>query len=261
MITTRSQTQKHSARSSLLPLGDLHEAKRITKPKPNLNSKSKPKPKSKPQPRSKFPSAYHRAPISPTTFGLIQERPLCHDLYPLLIQAILWNQTTGRAALPVLITLLSRYPDPVALSTAPLPDLTSLLQPIGLHNQRAARLMAFGAAWVASPPCAERRYVRRDYSEKGDGRDARVGEVLGVEDERVGWEVAHLPGMGPYALDSYRIFARDRMRGLQGVKGVEPEWKRVRPGDKDLRAWLRWRWEREGWVWDPVGGKVVGRIM
>lgn len=34
----------------------------------------------------------------------------------------------------------------------------------------------------------------------------------------------------------------------------EPEWKRVIPLDKELRACLRWMWLREGWEWDPLTG-------
>ena len=67
------------------------------------------------------------------------------------------------------------------------------------------------------------------------------------------WEIAHLPGVGPYALDSFRIFHRDEMRGLaedwlgKGAEGkdFEPEWKRVVPLDKELKAYVNWRWSKE----------------
>ena len=35
----------------------------------------------------------------------------------------------------------------------------------------------------------------------------------------------------------------------------QPEWMRVLPADKELRACLRWMWMREGWEWDPVSGE------
>jgi methyl-CpG-binding domain protein 4 len=41
--------------------------------------------------------------------------------------------------------------------------------------------------------------------------------------------------------------------GLSGV--FEPEWKRVQPEDKELRAFLRWCWMREGVVWDADTGE------
>jgi len=32
-------------------------------------------------------------------------------------------------------------------------------------------------------------------------------------------------------------------------KMFEPEWMRVVPKDKELRAFLRWKWLKEGWNW------------
>ncbi|KAI9663558.1 MAG: hypothetical protein M1831_002567 [Alyxoria varia] len=37
----------------------------------------------------------------------------------------------------------------------------------------------------------------------------------------------------------------------------EPEWKRVLPHDKELRAYLKWMWKRDGWRWDPYTGHRV----
>lgn len=133
------------------------------------------------------------------------------------------------------------------------------------------------------------------------------------------WEIAHLPGVGAYAIDSWRIFCRDVLRGVatawdgedaeasamvhsaschhksnqRDARGhdvnsdldldaqdeetrtghasprehrelmavgetrsqFEPEWMRVVPLDKELRAYLRWKWLKNGWVWDPLTGK------
>ncbi|KAF2851600.1 hypothetical protein T440DRAFT_478141 [Plenodomus tracheiphilus IPT5] len=153
-------------------------------------------------------------------------------------------------ACPVLFKVLTDYPSPAELALASLPNLAALLQPIGLHNLRAKRLIALANTWVAAPPCKERRYRRLNYPNKGDGADVKPGELLELNDEREGWEIAHLPGMGAYALDSYRIFHRDRLRGVEGMEGVEPEWKRVRPSDKELVPYLLWRREKE-----DVGGQ------
>ena len=35
----------------------------------------------------------------------------------------------------------------------------------------------------------------------------------------------------------------------------EPEWKRVLPTDKELRAWMTWMWLKEGWVWNKETGE------
>ena len=37
----------------------------------------------------------------------------------------------------------------------------------------------------------------------------------------------------------------------------EPEWKRVLPKDKELRAYLKWMWERDGWSWNPYTGEKI----
>lgn len=181
--------------------------------------------------------------LQPAKYGLIQER-ICDSLYALVVQAILWNQTRGDMARPVLFELLSAYPSPTELAEAPMQDLINMLQPIGLHRIRATRLIALAEAWLAAPPCKERRYRRLHYPNHGCGADVKPGEVLGPDDEREGWEIAHLPGMGAYALDSYRIFYRDRLRGVEGLDGVEPEWKRVIPTDKELKPYLKWRQEQ-----------------
>jgi methyl-CpG-binding domain protein 4 len=180
-------------------------------------------------------------PLRPATFGLIQER-ICSSLYALVVQAILWNQTRGLMARPVLFALLAKYPTPKELSKASLDELTAMLQPIGLHNIRAIRLIALANAWLAAPPCKERRYRKLHYPSRGCGTDVKPTEVLGLEDEREGWEIAHLPGMGAYAIDSYRIFYRDKLRDVELGEGVEPEWKRVVAEDKDLKAYLKWKW-------------------
>ncbi|KAF2088072.1 DNA glycosylase [Saccharata proteae CBS 121410] len=213
-----------------------------------------------PIPSQAYDPAHLPLNLQPASFGLIQEQ-VCSSLYALLIQAILWNQTRGVQARPILFSLLRLCPTPADLASASHSTLAALLQPIGLHNIRATRLIAFARTWVAARPCKENRYRRLHYPRKGDGSDVGPNEVLDADDARAGWEVAHLPGMGPYALDSFRIFGRDELRGLAGVDGVEEEWRRVVPQDKDLRAYLKWKWRNEGWEWDPqIGSRVRARV-
>ena len=108
-----------------------------------------------------------------------------------------------------------------------------------------------------------KRYKKQNYPLKGDGRGVANDEVLDDDDERVAWEISHLPGLGPYSHDSWRMFCRDELRGVaKGWNGddaadpdvFEPEWKRVIPLDKELRAWLTWMWLKEGWVWNKETG-------
>ncbi|EWZ40718.1 DNA glycosylase [Fusarium oxysporum Fo47] len=208
-------------------------------------------------------SASRIPPISKERFGLIQET-VGRDLYKLLVAAVLWNRTRGSQAHPVFQKLISQYPTPTHLAEACFSDLADLIRPIGLHNSRAARFIAFAKTWLEKPPNKSRRYRKLHYPLQGDGLDIGKDEVLDEDDVRQGWEVAQLPSLGPYAIDSYRIFHRDMLRGsaddwngLNAVRGFEPEWKRVVPLDKELRAYLRWMWLKEGWIWNPeTGGKI-----
>ena len=105
------------------------------------------------------------------------------------------------------------------------------------------------------------------YPCRGDGADIPKGvDYVDDGDKRVAWEIGHLPSIGAYALDSWRIFCRDELRDVGAEMPIElmeekveedlkGEWTRVVPLDKELRAYLRWRWGRCGWVWDPESGE------
>jgi hypothetical protein len=208
-------------------------------------------------------SASRIPPIHASRFGLIQES-LSTNLYALLVATVLWNRTRGVQARPIFNELISKYPTPNHLAEASFQELADLIRPIGLYNSRAARFIAFAKAWIENPPCKTKRYRKLHYPMKGAGSDVGKDEVLDEDDKRQGWEVAHLPSLGPYALDSYRIFHRDMLRGLakdwngaEAKPGFEPEWKRVVPLDKELRPFLRWMWLKEGWIWNPESGHKV----
>jgi methyl-CpG-binding domain protein 4 len=123
-----------------------------------------------PVPKPSRPMSNHR-------YGLIQEE-IQDNLFYLLVQSILWNQTWGRSARPVLDTILSLYPTPEKMADAVLSELTLIIQPIGLHNRRAKRLIDLAQIWLAAPPCKERRYRKVGYPAKQSGKDIEVGEVL-----------------------------------------------------------------------------------
>jgi methyl-CpG-binding domain protein 4 len=212
--------------------------------------------------------------LQPSRYGLIQER-IRESLWALVVQAILWNQTTAKAGRPVLFTLLSQYPTPQSMAVAKVDAVFEVIRVLGLGKIRSERLIKMAEAWVAAPPDPARRYGKKNYPREGDNLDVRDGELLGPDDERTGWEIAHLPGVGPYALDSYRIFYRDQLRGIEGAETasrldasgnkkrgrppkrdiVEAEWQRVVPEDKDLKPYVEWRWKEEGWLWDGETGK------
>ena len=204
-------------------------------------------------------------PLQSTSFGLVQER-LSHDPFRLLIAVIFLNKTRGSVALPVFYELMERYPTPADLAAANQEDVVQVIQHLGLQNQRAKKCINLAKAWLERPPEKGKRYRVLHYPKRDDGKDVRPDEILSEEDERVAWEIGQLPGIGVYAIDSWRIFCRDELRGLptglpkeltpeSREEDLQKEWTRVLAGDKELRAYLRWRWLRNGWEWDPVTGE------
>lgn len=201
-------------------------------------------------------------PIDAPSFGLIQEQ-LAHDPFRLLIATIFLNRTRGGVAIPVLFQVFSRYPTVEAMAAAELSDLVSMIHGLGFQNQRAKKCIGLAQTWLAQPPTKGRRYRELHYPQKRDGKDVGPDECIDDDDPRVAWEIAHLPGVGAYSLDSWRVFCRDELRGLaqdwngRGAQApnFQPEWRTVLPYDKELRAYLTWMWLKEGWVWDRETGK------
>jgi methyl-CpG-binding domain protein 4 len=114
-------------------------------------------------------------------------------------------------------------------------------------------------AWLRDPPTKGRRHRSLYYLVKSNGVGRRRLEISGNGNEVEGaLEVAHIPGLGPYAYDSWQIFCCDVLcrratdhnrRGMdQTISPFVPEWRRVLLLDKELRAHLRWMWLREGQV-------------
>ncbi|MCJ1295851.1 hypothetical protein MMC34_007415 [Xylographa carneopallida] len=204
--------------------------------------------------------------LNATSFGLVQER-LCHEPFRLLVAVMFLNKTRGKVALPVCYDLFARYPSAEDLANANFEELSGMIHELGLQNQRAERMIKLAQTWVLKPPTKGQRYRMLHYPGKEDGKDIpKGGEAIDDEDPRTAWEIAHLPGTGAYAMDSWRIFCRDELRGLPTglqedldpesiVIEMQQEWTRVLPLDKELRAYLRWRWLRLGWTWDPVTGE------
>ncbi|KAL8936944.1 MAG: hypothetical protein Q9216_004675 [Gyalolechia sp. 2 TL-2023] len=215
-------------------------------------------------------------PLSSTSFGLVQES-LASNPFHLLIAVIFLNKTRGAVAMPVFYAFITRFPNPESLAAADLPDVVAFFQNLGLQNQRAKKCIALAKAWLVDQPAKGKRWRRLHYPKVGDGKDIKGNEEP-IEDEsedgRVAWEVGHLPGIGAYGIDSWRIFCRDELRGLGNAalpalpadgneelrretetEEIGKEWTRVLPLDKELRAYLRWRWLRLGWEWDPKTGE------
>ncbi|KAK4101744.1 DNA glycosylase [Parathielavia hyrcaniae] len=239
--------------------------------------------KKKPRPPRGTVSSLPVPPLSTDRFGLIQEE-LADDPFRLLIAITFLIRTTGKAAIPVFRQLMERFPSPETLAAADPAEIVALIHPLGLSAVRCAAVQKYARVWLERMPSREVRYGVKNYPLPGDGRHVKAVEEFGPEDgdgadvnvgvcpvdavadardRAVGcaWEIGHLT-QGPYALDSWRIFCRDVLLGRSGhwtgkggPSGFQPEWMRVLPRDKELRACLRWMWMREGWEWDPLTGE------
>ncbi|KAI6709121.1 hypothetical protein JHW43_008347 [Diplocarpon mali] len=208
-------------------------------------------------------------PLSAPHFGLIQEK-LAHDPFRLLIAVTFLIRTHGKHAIPVFFELMEKYPTPEALAAAEKDDIVHIIRHLGLQNQRASTYQMYAKIWVEDPPMKDKRHPVRGYADSSvSGRNIKGGEMISDSGDRSAWEIGHMT-QGPYAIDSWRIFCRDVLRGVAegwngegAVEGFQPEWMRVLPEDKELRAYLRWMWLKEGFCWDPFTGEkeVAGQEL
>ena len=205
-------------------------------------------------------------PLDASQFGLAQEQ-YSYDPFKLLVAVLFLNKTRGTVSMPLCEKLFALYPNPLAFASANVEELTGLIRPLGLQKKRAKSLVCLGQAWLQNPPQKGKRYRSLHYPSHGDGKGIQ-DEPISDDDPRVAWEIAHLPTVGRYALDSWRIFCRDKLRGMpSGLVGIDlgvdmrdekgQEWTSVLPKDKELRAYIKWRWLRLGYLWDPLTGHKV----
>ncbi|KAL6802248.1 hypothetical protein J3E68DRAFT_395653 [Trichoderma sp. SZMC 28012] len=213
-------------------------------------------------------------PLDSPSFGIIQEE-LAHDPFWLLIAITFLIKTSGQVALPAFRRVKERFPTPLQLLDPSIKEeLLDMIRHLGLSNVRLAYILKYATAFVHQPPKSDvlyrvKNYDKRDMSStsrelsSGDSEDSEMSHSpSGSSDEDLeAWEIGHMT-QGKYAIDSWRIFCRDELLGRAedwNGKGREaefqPEWMRVKPADKELRACLRWMWMREGWEWDPTTGE------
>ncbi|KAG1764598.1 hypothetical protein EV702DRAFT_1153649 [Suillus placidus] len=181
--------------------------------------------------------------------------------WQLLIAVKLLNVTTGRYAIPVFWKLIDRWPSPRDMIKADNDELVNILRPLGLYNKRAAWLKEMSQRYIDDPPtdvlrpskCRLEIYPRlkitaptyvnpRKHKNHGSPKRTRKTTI-----PYPSTPVSHYPGVGRYALDSYRIFC---------TSYESDEWKQVMPEDKELIRYLRWKWayeERKIWYPDGVG--------
>ncbi|KAF5516393.1 Methyl-CpG-binding domain protein 4 [Colletotrichum siamense] len=194
---------------------------------------------------------------------------MAHEPFWLLVVVTYLVKTAGTLAIPTFYKIKEKYPTPAALAEADPTTITNMTHHLGLSVVRTAAIQRYARLWLERPPTAGVLHRVKNY----DKRDILLNALVqNTEDEHEeknttpaatddSWEMGHFT-QGKYALDSWRIFCRDELLGRAqdwNCKGAapnfQPEWMRVRPDDKELRACLRWMWMREGWEWDPVTGE------
>ena len=110
------------------------------------------------------------------------------DEWRVLVACVCLNLCSARVARGVVMRVLSRWPVPSAMARAN-EDLERYLKPLGLSERRAKNLRSLSADWG----------------------------IVRLEE---------LPGVGPYALESVRVFCR----------GELPD----KVGDRKVAAWVEW---------------------
>ncbi|KAI0816051.1 DNA glycosylase [Trametes gibbosa] len=169
---------------------------------------------------------------------LIQEH-VAADPWKVLVAVTLLNKTAGKHAIPVFFEIVDRWPTPAALADAPRSLLQELVQHLGLGEMRTSRLIDISQTYLADPPTSDRSRRSRGklLLPNADGEHMQRSHYPPTP-------VSHFPGCGPYALDSYRVFCSGN-----------DEWKSVRPRDKELARYLRWKWAIEEYrQWHPLHG-------
>ncbi|KAF8167967.1 DNA glycosylase [Crassisporium funariophilum] len=179
---------------------------------------------------------------------LIQER-VASDPWKLLVVVTLLNKTSGRIAIPAFWKLISKWPTPLDLSQASLDELTSTIRHLGTQTIRAKRLILLSQSYMQEPPSIyDLRFSKsaKTYSPSA----LKPSELqLRTKTKYPATPISHLPGTGPYALDSYRIFCTVH------DDPTSDEWKMVVPTDKELIRYLKWKWAYvENKEWTPSGG-------
>ncbi|PPQ98731.1 hypothetical protein CVT26_010031 [Gymnopilus dilepis] len=183
------------------------------------------------------------------TFSKLSRQQIADDPWKLLIAVTLLNKTCGKLAVPAFWDIIAKWPTPLDLAQADESELISAIRHLGTQNIRAKRLIALSKSYMQDPPSA---YDLRHSSKVLNSPRRSSRFFLSTKATQYPpTSISHLPGTGPYALDSYRIFSSEC------EDPTSEEWKRVLPADKELIRFLRWKWAcMEGMEWTPTQGVI-----
>ncbi|KAL1714449.1 DNA glycosylase [Schizophyllum commune] len=173
---------------------------------------------------------------------LLHSETFASDPWKVLIATIFLNVTHGTQSIPIIHALLEIWNTPEKMAEASPDEIYPCIRHLGLGHSRSKRIVDLSRAWIARPLSFNDKSV----SSKSD--DRAKDESIPVKGNRncLLTHIFHLPGVGRYALDSFRTFCT-----------TSDEWKNVRPTDKELIRFLAWKWAyREHHRWHPERGPM-----
>lgn len=259
-------------------------------PVPSIKGKKK---KEADRPRRGTVSALPFPRLDAPHFGLVQEQ-LSTDPFWLMIALVFLTRVAGRVSLPVFWALRERYPSPKALVDADPHELMAMFRHLGMATVRCAAIQRHARGWLQRPPQPGVCTTVRNYPtppEADDKKEGTIAKGLGSQWE-IGhltqgayavdsWRIFCRDGLLGRSTDwkgddggsiagrrlvsssedsssfdsdsDWEAPQKHRLRP-RSDEPFQPEWMRVLPRDKELRACLRWMWMREGWDWDPRTG-------
>ena len=157
---------------------------------------------------------------------------LTSQRFRVLVTCIFLNRTRGEVAEPYIVSFFEEYPTVESVRDAePQKLLRRYFQPLGMHR-RAWSVVNLARVFLEDPP---RPMVLR----------CKVGEF----DSHLS-EVAHLPGVGEYASDAWRLFCRKDFYAANDIRIAE-QWPSLRPNDRILLRYVQ-RKRREAASPPPV---------
>jgi len=198
------------------------------------------------------------------------------DPWKVLLAVRMLNVTTGRAAIPIFWKIVNQWPTPRELVdgtsssythtigtpiyftsidvlrpvssalgssctfSAPLDELVELLRPLGLYNKRANWFKEISQLYMDDPPRYPSGHLQCPEAEVTTASQRpcirRTRSRAHMSSPYPCTPISHFPGVGPYALDSFRIFCRSSLEPEAGT--TNEVWKQVMPSDKELIRYL-----------------------
>ncbi|KAL1698728.1 DNA glycosylase, partial [Schizophyllum commune] len=171
------------------------------------------------------------------------------DPWKVLIATIFLNVTHGTQSIPIVHALLEIWDTPEKMAEASPDEIYPCIRHLGLGHSRSKRVVDLSRAWIVRPPNIDDEvdllHLSADAPLSTQSTDLKPQKSNDPKTYSP-TDISHLPGVGRYALDSFRIFCT-----------TSDEWKSVRPTDKELVRYLAWKWAyHEHRRWHPECGPM-----